>query len=162
MEYSVDGRQEELNRLNTFNEVLDIYSDIDVVGAPKHFIVLSGIIKLIPAPTEGTINVYGEFYPEDIKADNNEDTLTKELSDAIIYLGCAEYLDMLAEHDKAQFWRTKGETMIQAYLSEIKRQMTDNVDMLARDPFGNIGLVHGLEAETGTVLTLDELTGGDI
>ena len=168
VEYSLNDTRKELFRLNSFTEALQIYSSIDEVGEPIYYIIMSGGMKIIPAPPEGTINIYGEFYPADIANDNVEDTLCKELSDAIIYLGCAEYFDMLAESSQAEFWRNKGLTMIESYISEIKKQMTDDKNLLARDPFGNLGMVHGRQGMYGEmgvltgVFTIDELTGGDI
>lgn len=153
-------RKKKLFRLNTINEAYEIYDDVDAIGEPVHYVVMQGGLKLIPAPPIGVVNIFGEWYPEDIKEDDTEDTLAKEVSDAIIYLGCAEYFDYLAETDKATYWRTKGQTMVSTYLTEIKRQMTDDKEMLARDPFGNLGLVHGTRRERGHVYNMDEITGG--
>lgn len=160
VEYSLDNKRKKLFRLNTYNEAMEIYDDVDVIGEPQHYIVLAESLKLIPIPTEGHINVFGEWYPADILNDNTEDTLCKELSDAFIYYGCAEYFDMLGEIETANFWRSKGQSMITAYFSEIKQQMTDDTDMLARDPFGNLGLVHGKKSSVDLVMTIDELSGG--
>jgi len=153
-------RKKKLFRLNTIQEAYEIYDDVDAIGEPLHYVVMQGGMKVIPAPSIGVINIFGEWYPPDIKADDTEDVLAKELSDAIIYLGCAEYFDFLAETDKATYWRTKGVQMMSAYLTEIKRQLTDDRDLFARDPFGNLGIVHGSRRERGQVYNIDELTGG--
>lgn len=155
-------RKKKLFRLNTINEAYEVYDDVDIIGEPLHYVVMQNGIKVIPAPTVGVVNIFGEWYPEDIKNDNAEDPLTREVSDAIIYLACAEYFDFLAEPDKATLWRNKGTELIKAYLLEIKRQMTDDKEMYARDPFGNLGYIHGTRREQGHVYDVDELTGGTL
>ena len=153
-------RKKKLFKLNTIAEAYEIYDDVDAVGEPVHYIVMQDGIKIIPVPTVGLINIFGEWYPDDIKADDTEDKLDKEVSDAIIYLGCAEYFDFLGETDKGQLWRAKATNLLQAYFYEIKRQMTDDKDLFGRDPFGNLGLVHGSRREQGHIYDIDEVTGG--
>jgi hypothetical protein len=162
VEYSLDNKRKKLFRLNTYGEVMEIYDSMDEMGEPQYYLVLSGQLRLVPIPIEGLVNVFGEFYPDDITNSNTEDVLSKEISDAIVYLGCAEYFDMLGETDTANFWRSKGQSMLAAYMTEIKRQMTDDTELLARDPFGNLGIVHGRKSAMGTVMTIDELSGGVI
>ena len=154
--------RKKLFRLNTMQEVYEIYDNADVVGEPVHYIVVNGGLRVIPAPSIGVIDIFGEFVPEDMGNDSTEDILSKELPDAICYLGCAEYFDYLGETDKGALWRAKAGVMLKAYLSEIKRQMTDGKDMCARDPFGNLGLVHGKRREAGHIYDIDELSGGTV
>ena len=153
-------RKKKLFRLNNLQEAYEIYDDVDAIGEPLHYVVIQGGIKIIPAPSIGVINVFGEWYPDDIKNDDTEDVLNKEISDVIIYLGCAEYFDFLAETDKATYWRNKAVQLLQAYQTEIKRQITDDRELFARDPFGNLGIIHGSRRERGQVYDNDELTGG--
>lgn len=153
-------RKKKLFRLNNLQEAYEIYDDVDAIGEPLHYVVIQGGIKIIPAPSIGVINVFGEWYPDDIKNDDTEDVLDKEISDVIIYLGCAEYFDFLAETDKATYWRNKAVQLLQAYQTEIKRQITDDRELFARDPFGNLGIIHGSRRERGQVYDNDELTGG--
>lgn len=160
LELSPSVRKKKLFRLNTIGEAYEIYDDVDAMGEPLHYIVMENGIKVIPAPSIGVINIFGEWYPEDIKNDDTEDTLEKEVSDAIVYLGCAEYFDFLMETDKGQLWRAKAKTMLDAYFYEIKRQITDDKELFARDPFGNLGIIHGTRREVGYTYDTDELTGG--
>ena len=46
------------------------------------------------------------------------------------------------------------------YNKEIKRQMTDDRPLFARDPFGNLNIGHGWRKNIGFTYDLDELTGG--
>lgn len=146
--------------LNTLQEAYDIYTNVDVAGQPMYYIVVQGGLKIIPMPTVGVINIYGEWYPPDIQNDTTEDPLSKEISDITVYMACAEYFDFLDEKEKAELWRNKGTVMLGQYLKEIKRQMTDDRDMFARDPFGNLYLINGMRRRRGIVYDIDELTGG--
>ena len=145
-----NSKKKKLFPLNTLQEAYDLYDNVDVAGEPMYYIVLQGGLKIIPMPTVGVINIYGEWYPEDIQKDDTEDSLTKEISDIIVYNACAEYFDFLAEPEKGQLWRTKAQ----------ERQMTDDRDLFARDPFGNLFLINGRRKDRGKVYHIDELTGG--
>ena len=50
--------------------------------------------------------------------------------------------------------------LLEEYISEIKRQMTDDRPLFARDPFGNLHIGHGLRKNIGFVYDIHELTGG--
>lgn len=50
--------------------------------------------------------------------------------------------------------------LLEGYISEIKRQMTDDRPLFSRDPFGNLYIGHGWRKNTGFVYNVDELTGG--
>lgn len=153
-------KKKKLFPLNTLQDAYDIYSNVDVAGIPMYYIVMQGGLKIIPMPTVGVINIYGEWYPEDIANDNQEDPLTKEISDITIYLACAEYFDFLEEAEKAQLWRSKAIAMLDKYNKEIKRQMTDDRELFARDPFGNSPNINGMRVRKGRVYDIDELSGG--
>ena len=154
------SHKKKLYPLNTLQEAYDIYTNVDVAGIPMYYIVVQGGLKIIPMPTVGVINVYGEWYPPDIANDDTEDSLSKEISDIIIYLACAEYFDFLSEPEKANLWRTKATVMLERYIKEIKRQMTDDRELFARDPFGNNPNINGMRVRRGRVYDIDELTGG--
>lgn len=153
-------KRKKLFPLNTLQEAYDLFTNIDVAGDPLYYVVVQGGLKIIPMPTVGVINIYGEWYPEDIENDDEEDSLTKEISDVLVYNACAEYFDFLMEPEKAQLWRTKAAERMDKYNKEIKRQMTDDRDLFARDPFGNRYLVNGMRRRRGKVYDIDELTGG--
>ena len=157
----IGERKKKLFPLNTIQEAFEIYDNVDAIGEPMYYIVMEGGLKIIPAPPIGVINVFGEWYPEDLSNDEkSEDGLSKEIGDIITYFACAEYFDFLAETEKANLWRTKGQMMLEEYLSEIKRQQTDDRPLFARDPFGNLNIGHGWRKNTGYVYDIDELTGG--
>lgn len=158
------GRKKKLLRLNTIQEAFEFIDNVDAIGEPAYYVVMQDGLKIIPAPTVGVINIFGEWYPPDLvdteASLGQDDKLNKEISDVIIFNACAEYFDFLEEYEKAQLWRNKGQAQLEAYLVEIKRQMTDDRDLMERDPFGNLGIHHGWR-DTGTnVYNTDELTGG--
>lgn len=147
--------------LNTIQEAFEIYNNVDAIGEPMYYIVMQGGLKIIPAPIDGVINIYGEWYPEDLtNSSSSEDGLSKEIGDIIVYSACAEYFDFLAEPEKAQLWREKSKELLAEYLKEIKRQMTDDRPLFARDPFGNLHIGHGWRKNIGFVYDTDELKGG--
>ena len=157
----IGERKKKLFPLNTIQEAFEIYDNVDAIGEPMYYIVMQGGLKIIPAPPIGVINVFGEWYPEDLTNDaKSEDGLSKEIGDVVVYCACAEYFDFLNETDKANLWRTKGQMLLEEYISEIKRQMTDDRPLFARDPFGNLHIGHGWRKNIGFVYDIDELTGG--
>ena len=156
-----DERKKKLFPLNTIQEAFEIYDNVDAIGEPMYYIVMEGGLKIIPAPPIGTINIFGEWYPADLEnSTESEDGLSKEIGDIITYYACAEYFDFLTEVEKAQLWRQKGKELLDGYLSEIKRQQTDDRNLFARDPFGNLNIGHGWRKNIGFVYDIDELTGG--
>ena len=156
-----DGRKKKLFPLNTIQEAFEIYDNVDALGEPMYYIVMEGGLKIIPAPPVGVINIFGEWYPEDLtNSEQSEDGLSKEIGDVITYAACSEYFDFLEEPEKAKVWRAKGQDMLKQYVSETKRQMTDDRNLFARDPFGNLYIDHGWRKNVGFVYNLDELTGG--
>lgn len=86
--------------------------------------------------------------------------MSKELSDVTVYNASAEYLDFLEEFEKAQLWRNKAQVLLDGYLKEIKKQMTDDRELMERDPFGNLGVHHGWYDNTPRLIDVNELTGG--
>lgn len=105
----IGERKKKLFPLNTIQEAFEIYDNVDAIGEPMYYIVMQGGLKIIPAPPIGVINVFGEWYPEDLTNDaKSEDGLSKEIGDVVVYCACAEYFDFLNETDKANLWRTKG------------------------------------------------------
>ena len=156
-------RKKKLFPLNTIQEAFEIYDNVDAIGEPMYYIVMEGGLKIVPAPAVGVINVFGEWYPEDLtNSVSSEDGLSKEIGDIIVYAACAEYFDFLTETEKANLWRTKGQVMLEQYLKEVKRQMTDDRPLFRRDPFGNLHIGHGWRKNIGFVYDTDELTGGTV
>lgn len=155
------GRKKKLFPLNTIQEAFEIYQNVDAIGEPMYYIVMQGGLKIIPAPTVGVINVFGEWYPDDLtNSVSSEDGISKEIGDVIVYLACAEYFDFLEEPEKARVWREKGTVALDEYMKEVKRQMTDDRPLFSRDPFGNLYIGHGWRKNIGLVYDTDELTGG--
>lgn len=141
------NRRKKLFPLSNMQEAFEFIDNVDAEGEPQYYVVLQGGLKIIPAPTKGVINVFGEWYPEDFENTPTslakKDAIAKELSDIISYYACGEYFDFLNEPEKAELWRQKGNAQLLVYKAEIKRQITDDREMFARDPFGNLGINHG-------------------
>ena len=156
-------KKKKLLPLNTMQEVYRIYHNVDVIGEPRYYVVEHGGLRIIPMPSVGVINIYGEWYPEDLtNSASSEDGLSKEIADIIIYCACGEYFDFLNEPEKANLWRTKGQMLLEEYIREIKRQMTDDRPLFRRDPFGNLHIVHGHYGIRGNIYNVDELNGGTV
>lgn len=157
-------RKKKLLRLNTIQEAFEFIDNVDVIGEPNYYIVMQDGLKIIPAPPVGVINIFGEWYPDDLENTPEslakDDKLNKEISDVILFLGCSEYFDFLDEPEKADLWRRKGQALMEQYLLEIKRQMTDDRNLFERDPFGNLGIGHGWRKGGVAIYDIDELTGG--
>lgn len=142
VEFELDEFKHRLLRLNTYDDAIILFGDPNAIGAPSHYMMLENKLRIFPMPPEGMINVFGEFFPDDLTDSViSEDVLSIEIPEVLIYLGSAEYFDMLSEPQKADYWRKKGTTMFAQYLKQLRIQETEHVEMLARDPFGNIGLV---------------------
>lgn len=153
-------KKKKLLPLNTMQDVYRLYNNVDVIGEPRYYVVVQGGLQIVPMPTIGVINVYGEWYPEDLSnSEDSEDGLSKEIGDIIVYAACAEYFDFLMEPEKAQMWRQKAEAMLEQYLKEIKRQMTDDRPLFERDPFGNLPMWNKIR---GKVYLDEELNGGTV
>lgn len=154
-------RKKKLFPLNTIQEAFEIYDNVDVVGEPMYYIVMKDGIKIVPAPPIGVINIFGEWYPNDLEdREDSEDELSQEIGDIIVYNACAEYFDFLMEPEKADIWRAKGKLLLMEYLKEIKRQMTDDRNLFERDPFGNLYIGHGWRKNVGFTYDTDTLSGG--
>lgn len=130
-----------LSRLASIEEAREKgYNDFAITGSPKYYLEMGAELWLLPVPTEGTIKIYGEFWPNDLVDDvSSSDILTAELPEAFIYLTAAEYLDYFDELEKAQYWRQKGMAIIEPYLKQDAKQHTYGVG-LTSDPLGNGGL----------------------
>lgn len=121
----------------SYKEAIDIYGDLTTTGSPTGFLRLGTSLYILPVLTTGQINIYGEFWPEEI-ADSaaSSDVLTAEVPEAWVYLGAAEYLDMLGEKEKAAYWRQKGDAIVERYIEQFANQAFDTADAWRRGPFG--------------------------
>jgi hypothetical protein len=89
-----------------------------------------------------------------------KDTLTEELGEAWVYLGSAEYYDMLGESSQGNIWRAKGNEIINSFVRQSKLQDTDDIELLHRDPFGNLPSKFPTKVVYDTVV-VDDLDGGE-
>ncbi|MDT8900937.1 hypothetical protein [Anaeroselena agilis] len=166
VEFNLDGQKTYLKRLQSFEQVFSIFGEVSLLepytfGVPEYYIVTEFGIKLYPIPTEGQVSVFGEFYPQDLKDDEiSENVFSVEIPNVLVYLAASEYFDMLGEPDKAKYWREKGAALMQNYFSLLKRQNTNNTEMMNRDPWGNLGYDRGLVPRTSGI-TMDVIDGGE-
>lgn len=113
--------------------------DFSGTGVPICYLENGDDIKLLPVPTEGTIEVTAEYYRPDLVDDSTPvDAPTEEISEGIVYLASAEYFDMLDEIQKGQFWRQKGNILLKEYISHLKLRQSENTDLMGYDPLGNL------------------------
>ncbi|MDR3563289.1 MAG: hypothetical protein P4N41_16715 [Negativicutes bacterium] len=125
-----------LTKLISYRQAIELYGSLDAVGDAEAYLELGTTLRILPVPTAGEINVYGEFWPDDLTDSSaSTDIMTAEIPEALIYLGVAEYFDMLGEADKAQYWRQKGLTLADGYVAQLNSQDFDGCDVWKRRPF---------------------------
>jgi hypothetical protein len=126
-----------LAEVYSYQQAMDLYSSLTATGSPTGYLELGTSMYILPVLTTGQINIYGEFWLDDI-ADTalSNDITTVEIPDALIYLGAAEYFDYLQEADKAGYWRKKGLALVDAYIAQWNAQEFDTTDAWRRQPFG--------------------------
>ena len=151
-----------LTKLPDYGELMDIQNNAKDIGMTQYYFVLGTEIHVAPVPISGQINIYGEFYPSDIQdSDAYTDITTTEIPDILIYLGVGEYFDMLDETDRGDKYRNKAGSLLSEYFKEIKRQQTTGLDLMARDPFGNLGNSNRKQGMYSyDELTIDSMDGG--
>ncbi|MEM5794750.1 MAG: hypothetical protein AAGU23_00535 [Bacillota bacterium] len=140
IEYNDGTTTKTLLKIKNFDTARDLYTDFTATGAPVHYLDVGTVIWILPVPTAGTIKIYGEFWPSDL-TDSTEsvDVTTVELPEAFIYLTAAEYWDYFDENKKGDFWRQKGNVIVDAYLKQDRKLATYGVG-LTSDPLGNGGV----------------------
>ncbi len=151
-----------LAKLFTYKQAMELYGSLALVGSPQAFLEVGTDIRIIPAPApgDGQINVYGEFWPEDlVDSTTSMDVTTAEIPEALVYLGAAEYFDMLGEAEKGQYWRQKGLAIVESYLAQMQKLDFDQYDVWKRRPFG-LGSRKARAANYGG-FTLDDLDLGE-
>jgi len=131
-----------LSRLASYADKRTAFPDPTITGTPTSYFEDSTNILILPIPTGGMINIYGEFWPEDLDDSvSSGDIMTQDIPYALIYFTAAQYLSML--NDPGQ--------NVQQYL-QIAQNQLDNYMLLDRkqqlygvgfssDPFGNGGVV---------------------
>lgn len=151
-----------LARLMSYQQAMQVYGTLTPTGNPQAFLELGTSIWILPAPTAGEVNIYGEFWPSDLAdSADSSDITTTEMPETLIYLAAAEYLDMLGEADKASYWRQKGLVAVDNYTKQLNKQDYDAYDVWKRRPFGRAG--RGLRETVVNYggLTLEDLDMGE-
>jgi len=137
VEWEYSSTRTKLSEVYSHKDAADIYGDLSTTGNPTGFLRMGASLYILPVPTTGQINIYGEFWPADLTDSvSSSDITTVEIPEVLVYLGAAEYLDMLGETDKAQYWRQKGMTIIDQYVKQFQGQAADTADLWRRWPFG--------------------------
>lgn len=112
--------------------------DFTDTGEPIAYVVYGDTIKILPTPTEGTIEVFAEYYPDNLlDSVSSSNTITENIGNCLSFLVSAEYFDMLQEETRGKYWKEKGLILLKEYISYIKNRELQNLDPLARNPFGN-------------------------
>lgn len=162
VEWQLGDSKIRLDKLYSYEDAIDIYHTLDKVGSTRHYLEMNGQLYLLLVPTEGTININAEVYPSDLSDSiNSKDMLTNDLGDAWVYLGAAEYFDMLGEVQSGQFWRQKGMFIVDQYLKQMRIHDTNGVELMNRDPFGSTPTgTNKLQVVYDTVVVDDLDAGG--
>lgn len=151
-----------LAKLFSYKQAMELFGSLTATGEPQAFLEMGTSINILPVPLigSGQINIYGEFWPEDLTDSTaSADVTSAEIPEALVYLGAAEYLDMLGEAEKGQYWRQKGLTMVESYLAQLQRGDFDQYDTWKRRPFGRGGKKPRATSYGG--FTLDDLDMGE-
>ena len=131
----------QLKRVPTYERVLELTPTLESIGNPAYYYINGTNVQILPAPTTGQINIMGEFWPADLTDSTDcTDITTVEIPEILIYLGTAEYIDMLGEDGSK--WREKASSMFSEYLKDLKRQQTEGINLMERDPLGNLQTSH--------------------
>jgi hypothetical protein len=128
-----------LAKLFSYRQAMELFGSLMSIGEPQAFLEMGTDIRILPAPIPGSgqINVYGEFWPEDLSdSPVSSDVTTVEMPEALIYLGAAEYFDLLGEAQKGQYWRQKGLAIVESYLAQMQKMEFEHYDVWKRRPFG--------------------------
>ena len=133
----LDDQRKILCRVKNYEEARANF-DFTEVGEPSGYLVMGDTFKILPVPTEGTIDIYAEIYPNDLTDSvSSYNSITTDAGNLLAFLVSAEYFDMLQEETRGKYWKEKGIILLKEYLSFIKNREIQNVDILHRDPFGN-------------------------
>lgn len=150
-----------LEKLISYNDAIDIYHSLEKVGSPKHYLVLGNYLHILAIPVEGSINIYGEVFPANLEDTlYSSDILSHEIGEALVYLGAAEYFDMLGENNSGQFWRQKGMYIVDQYVKNLKLQDSEDINLMARDPFGGTPTGKNKTQVVFDTVVVDDLDAG--
>lgn len=112
--------------------------DFTDTGEPLAYVTMGDIIKILPTPNEGTIQIFAEYYPDSLIDDvTSTNAITADVGNCLAFLVSAEYFDMLQDEVRGKYWKQKGLAILQEYLSFVKNRELQNLNPLERDPFGN-------------------------
>ena len=132
-----DDQRKILYRVKNYEEARANF-DFTEVGEPSGYLIMGDALKILPVPTEGTIDIYAEIYPNDLTDSvSSYNSITTDAGNLLAFLVSAEYFDMLQEETRGKYWKEKGIILLKEYLGFIKNREIQNVDILHRDPFGN-------------------------
>ena len=159
---SVDGTRTVLYKITGYDSNY-VVANLTSANVPKAYFEIGDTIKIYPYHENGTLEVTAEFYRSDVTDSTDAlDSITDDLAESLVYLASAEYFDMLDEIQKGSFWRQKGSVMLAEYMRHLKIRQSDNINLLDRDPLGNLNGVSTVTTSTFTDETaIDEVDGGD-
>lgn len=153
---NTDGQRKILYRVKNYEEARNNY-DFTEVGEPSCYLTMGNIIKILPVPSGGTIDIFAEIYPEAlIDSASSYNSITNDAGNLLTFLVSAEYFDMLQEETRGKYWKEKGLILLKEYLGFIKNRELQNIGILHRDPFGNNPYITGSFYTRDT----DDIDGG--
>lgn len=132
-----DEQRKMLPRVGTYNEARENF-DFTEVGEPSAYIVMGNTIKILPVPSNGTIDIFAEIFPSDLTDSiSSSNSITNDAGNLLVFLVSAEYFDMIQEEIRGKYWREKGLVLLEQYLRFVKNREVQNIELMHRDPFGN-------------------------
>jgi hypothetical protein len=115
------------------------YYDFTATGEPVNYLEYGSTVNILPAPTDGAINIFGEIWPEDLTdSAGSIDVTTNEIGTALCWLAVADYFDFLEQPNDASLWRNKGLYEVNKWLKAQRRESMYKGGMGFRNPWGNL------------------------
>lgn len=127
-----------LHEIYSYKQAMQMFGSLTATGNPAAYLKLGASMYILPVLLTGQINIYGEFWPDEL-ADSaaSSDVTTVELPEAWAYLGAAEYLDTLGEGDiNVDLLRKKGQYIVEQYITQWSAQKGETYDLWRRKPLG--------------------------
>ena len=138
--YTLDDETSKLLKIPDYKTAVSLYSDFTATGTPVYYLEEGTEIRILPVPTDGTLTVAGEFWPDDLTdSASSSNVLTVEIPEALVYLGASEYFDYFDETTKGNYWRQKGMTILESYIQQSAKQTLYKIN-IDSDPLGNGGI----------------------
>lgn len=103
--------------------VVDLNDDDEQDGSPRYFALghSSGerLLHIAPTPDENfTVDIRGVKYTTDLSADGDDNFVTKEAEDAVLYAAIAEAWAFLEDVGRWEFWNSRAQQEARIWIND--------------------------------------------